>query len=182
MHGFFVRWKINQYSQLCRYFTSNIYVYILQVWIFSFIDICWNECCLKTYIKRWTYVLEYIFGTWFFDCDYDSTKYKYSQIFFDPIPLLVHEYMPQKRRYFHIVMIHFSENTSSVNISNVLEQSLMEPRHPTSRPKFSLLPLFSLKSWRYYKLEVDSSNEWRFEVGAGITHRQITAIWNRLWS
>lgn len=85
MHGFFVRWKINQYSQLCRYFTSNIYVYILQVWIFFFIDICWNECCLKTYIKRWTYVLEYIFGTWFFDCDYDSTKYKYSQIFFDPV-------------------------------------------------------------------------------------------------
>lgn len=76
-----------------------------------------------------------------------------------------------KTKIFPRVMIHFSENTSSVNISlNVLEQSLMEIRHPTSRPKFSLLLLFlfPLKSWRYYKLEVDSSNERRFKVEQGL--------------
>lgn len=54
---------------------------------------------------------------------------------------------PKTGRYCTHVDVHFSENASSVNISNVLEQSLMELRHPTSRLKF---PLFPFPPWRYY--------------------------------
>lgn len=120
--------KINQYSQLRRnYFTSDIYFKYGYFFIY-----CWNECCLKTCINLRTCRI-YLLEPWFF---YYVQRINIHKYFFDPsIFWSTNIYMSQNGKIFHACDVHFSENASSTNISNVLEQSLMELRHP----KFSLL-------------------------------------------
>lgn len=135
-------WLKNQsYSQLLhqRYTSMDIF----------FIDICWNESCLKTYINLRTWI-EYIF--WNTILPLRSTN-KYSQIFFWSIMvyvLLVREYVSQNGKILHACWCTFFRKCIKCKY---LERSRTVANGTTTSDESSEIPPFpipSLKPWRYY--------------------------------